>query len=213
VRSGGSHAEILQAVHGLKLEPSHRRMDHFAEQARRIAARLDKSVDVKVDGGGLRIDPQHWGPFWSAFIHAVRNAVDHGLEATELRVGAGKPERGHLSLRTFMRAGRFIVEIADDGPGIDWPRVARKASELGLPAGNPEELRSALFHDGVSTAAQVTDISGRGIGMGAVRAATESLGGQIEIETRPGGGTSLRMVFPAAAMTPDLSAQRRTAAA
>jgi two-component system chemotaxis sensor kinase CheA len=89
-----------------------------------------------------------------------------------------------------------VIEIVDDGRGIDWPRVALKAAELGLPADTEQDFHAALFLGGVSTASHVTDISGRGIGMGALRVATLALGGEMEIETELGRGTTLRMVFP-----------------
>jgi two-component system chemotaxis sensor kinase CheA len=215
VRRDAPSATLLRMVQSFKLEPTQRRLDHFAEQARRIATRLDKNVEVSADGGGLRIDPKHWAGFWGAFIHAVRNAVDHGLETGEERAARGKPEKGAIALRTYMRGECFVVEISDDGRGIDWTGVARKATSLGLPAKTEEDLRLALFHGGVSTAARVTDLSGRGVGMSAVSAAAESLGGEVEIETRGEHGTTLRMSFPKQAMSPDLGAPvqalRRTA--
>jgi two-component system chemotaxis sensor kinase CheA len=210
VRRGASSAALLRMVHSLKLEPTQRRLDHFAEQVQRIGVRLDKSVDVTADGGGLRVDPRHWVDFWGAFIHAVRNAVDHGLESSEERLAHGKSEGGAVALRTYMRGERFVVEISDDGRGIDWASVARKAADLGLPTQTEEDLRLALFHGGVSTADRVTDMSGRGIGMSAVRAAAESRGGEVEIETRGQHGTTLRMCFPKLAMSPDLGASAQS---
>jgi two-component system chemotaxis sensor kinase CheA len=204
VRRGASTPTLLRMVHALKLEPTQRRLDHFAEQVQRIGTRLDKSVEVSADGGGLRIDPRHWVDFWGAFIHAVRNAVDHGLETGKERTARGKSEGGAVALRTYMRGDRFVVEIADDGRGIDWTSVARKAAGLGLPSKTDEDLRLALFHGGVSTADRVTDTSGRGVGMSAVRAAAESRGGELEIETSEEHGTTLRMCFPKQAMSPDL---------
>ncbi len=204
VRKGMSAPALLPMVHALKLEPTQRRLEHFGEQALRIASRLEKEVKVQVDGQGLRIDPKHWGTFWNAFIHAMRNAVDHGLEATSDRVAQGKPALGNIILRTSVRGDRFVVEIVDDGRGINWAELARKAAALGLPATTDADLRNALFRDGVSTAEYVTDLSGRGLGMGAIRSATAALGGVIEVETQPHTGTTLRMVFPKDAMTPEL---------
>jgi len=109
-----------------------------------------------------------------------------------------------------MRGERFVVEISDDGRGIDWASVARKAADLGLPTQTEDDLRLALFHGGVSTADRVTDMSGRGIGMSAVRAAAESRGGEVEIETRGQHGTTLRMCFPKLAMSPDLGASAQS---
>jgi two-component system chemotaxis sensor kinase CheA len=208
VRSDAPKAVVLREVRALKLEPAQRRLEHFGEQVRRIAGRLDKEVEVRVRGHNLRVDPKHWASFWSAFIHAVRNAIDHGVEGSAERSSAGKPERAVVTLETQLLGDHFVVAIADDGRGIDWERIAAKAAELGVPATTEEELRTALFEDGVSTAARVTDISGRGIGMGALRAATEALGGTIEIETQRGRGTTMRMVFPCDAMAPDRAAAR-----
>jgi two-component system chemotaxis sensor kinase CheA len=194
-------ATVLSMVQALKLEPTARRLGHFAEQARRIAARLGKEVDVEVDGRGLRVDSKQWAGFWSAFIHAVRNAVDHGIEPAAVRRAAGKPERGAIALGTYLRGDSFVVEISDDGAGIDWSKLAEKARALGMRAETAEELREALFRDGVSTAASVTDISGRGLGMGALREAAEALGGRVEVESKRGRGSTLRMVFPRSAMS------------
>ena len=208
VRRGAQGAPLLAMIHALKLEPTHKRLDHFAEQARRIAERLDKSVDVRVQSDDLRVDPRHWGSFWGAFIHAVRNAVDHGLEPESERVAKGKSARGNVTLKTFLRDGQLVVEIADDGRGMDWQELARKAKALGIGARTPEELTLALFHQGVSTAAEVTELSGRGIGMGAVHAAATALGGSLEIESSLGHGTTLRISFPHSAMSPELKPMR-----
>jgi two-component system, chemotaxis family, sensor kinase CheA len=212
VRSAAPRAAVLDAVRALKREPTARRLEHFAEQARRIAAGLGKSIDVRVQAGDLRIDPTQWAGFWSAFIHAVRNAADHGLEGHEERVSTGKAECGTIRLGTYARGDRFVVEIADDGRGIDWPLVAVKAAELGLPTDTLADLHTALFLGGVSTATNVTDISGRGIGMGALRAATLALHGEIEIETKLGLGTTFRMVFPQTAMAPEVASRAEACA-
>ncbi|MDP9149927.1 MAG: Hpt domain-containing protein [Myxococcota bacterium] len=206
IRRGASSAALLRMVHALKLDPTQRRMEHFGDQARRIATGLGKSLDVVVEASDLRVDRKHWGSFWSAFIHGVRNAVDHGIESPEERSALGKPALGRISLRSYVRADRFVIELEDDGRGVDWVAVAARAAARGLPVGTEAELRSALFSDGVSTAAQVTEISGRGLGMGAVQTATEALGGLLELSTAPRQGTTLRMVFPKNAMTPDLRA-------
>jgi two-component system, chemotaxis family, sensor kinase CheA len=209
VRDGVVGDALLRMVHGLKLEPTQRRLEHFGEQARRIAGRLDKDVQVFVDGQGLQIDPKYWTGFWSAFIHAVRNALDHGLEPAAERLAQGKSATGRLGLRTYLGGNRFVVEIADDGRGIDWTEIARKAAAMGWPATTDVDLREALFRDGLSTAARVTDISGRGLGMGALRAATLALGGEVEIDSQLHRGTTLRLVFSKDAMTPDLRALTR----
>ncbi len=179
------------------MEPTRVRLERIAEQARRIARRLTKGeIDVAIEDHDLRLDPKRWASFWSAFIHAVRNAADHGLEAPDERTQAGKSERGHMSLRTVARGDDLIIEIEDDGRGIDWAALGEKARGLGLPADGDAEIREALFSDGVSTAAQVTEISGRGIGMGAVRAAARALGGDVTVHSEAGRGTRVAITFP-----------------
>ena len=206
VRDGEAHSELLRRVHALKLEPTRRRLEHFAAQARRIGKVLGKEVTVVVESNDLRVDPKYWRRFWNALIHAVRNAVDHGLELPRSRAAAGKPAHGTLVLRTCIRAGRFIVEVSDDGRGVDWERVAVKAASLGLATSSKSSLRDALFQDGFSTADRISELSGRGLGLGALKAATQSLRGDIEVETDPGAGTTIRMSFPGTTMAPDMVA-------
>ena len=148
VRQGVRPGEALfTRNHAIKLEATAHRLHHFAEQARRVAARLDKEIDVRVDAADLRLDPKHWRGFWSAFIPVVRNAVDHGLETEDERAAHGKSPRGTITLRSYVTGDRFVVEVVDDGRGIDWTKVAQRAAALGLPAGTEAECRDALFRD------------------------------------------------------------------
>jgi two-component system chemotaxis sensor kinase CheA len=204
VREGEPPTTLLRRIRALRLEPTRRHLDRLGEQVRHIGARLAKDVDATVADNGLRLDPKRWSPFWSAFIHAVRNAVDHGVESRAERRAHGKPERAHVVLQTYLRDDRFVVEISDDGRGIDWQRIAREAASMGLAASTKQELHMALFADGVTTAGRVTDISGRGVGLGAVRDATRALGGEIEIETTARVGTTIRMTFARDAMSSDM---------
>ena len=178
---------MLLRIRSLKLESTVKRLRHFEEHARAIAQRLGKSdVCVDVEDRGVRLDAPRWGAFWATFIHAVRNAVDHGIEPTHERIAAGKPAVGHLALRTFQEADRIVIEIADDGKGIDWDALARRAEQLGLPTDSTADIERALFTDGVSTATAVSEVSGRGIGMGALLEKTHSLGGEVAVESVPG---------------------------
>lgn len=203
VRDGESRSALLRRVRALRLEPTRRYLERFGEQVRHLGARLDKDVDTTISDNGLRLDPKRWSAFWGAFVHAVRNAVDHGVETRAERRALGKPERGHVALRTYLRGDRFVAEISDDGRGIDWHRIALKAAAMGMSSSTEEELRIALFAEGVTTAGRVTDLSGRGVGMGAVRDATRALGGEIEVETAVGVGTTIRMTFDRDAMSSD----------
>lgn len=203
VRAGESGPALLRRVRGLRLEATSKRLRHFEEQAKRIAERLDKgSVKVKVEAHDVRLDHARWAGFWAAFVHAVRNAIDHGIETPDERLASGKEESGTLALRTFADKDQLVVEIADDGRGIDWGRVAKRAAAAGLPATTPSDLERAIFVDGITTAAEVTDMSGRGVGMGALLDATRELGGEIAIKSTLQMGTTVRFTFPAGAARP-----------
>lgn len=188
-------ASLAERIHRLKLEPARRRLEHFAVQAMRIGARLEKRVAVVIDDGDVRLDPEAWSPFWSVFGHAVRNAVDHGLEAPAERERCGKPAVGTITFRTRVEESRLVVEVSDDGRGVAWERVRAKAKLAGLPCETDAELQLVLFCDGVSTAGEVTDISGRGVGMGALLVAARTLGGDVSVTSSAGVGTTVRIAF------------------
>jgi len=142
----------------------------------------------------------------------VRNAVDHGIEPREERLAGGKPENGKLSLSALLEGQVLVIELQDDGRGIAWERIRDKARSLGLPHMTREDLCEAIFADGVSTAERVSDVSGRGVGMAAIRAATQALGGSIAIESTPRQGTTFRFEFPATAITRGADASHRPGA-
>jgi two-component system chemotaxis sensor kinase CheA len=196
--------EIIKLVHELRLESCSRRLAQFQEQAQRVAARLGKTIIVEIEDNSIKLDHRYWMGFWQAFIHAIRNAVDHGIESEQERKQAGKPAGGCIKLRTQIQGASFVIEISDDGRGIAWERVAAKAKTLGLPTATPDQLRQALFADGVSTAENVTDLSGRGVGLGALRHEVEALRGRIEVESELGRGTTLRLIFDAQSTAPEL---------
>ena len=193
--------ELVRTLEDASLESTARRLRRVREHAKQIAHRLGKGdIKVHLDDGGLALEPASWSGFWSSFVHAVRNAIDHGLEAPEARLKAGKVPFGVLVLSTRVEDDTFVVALEDDGRGIDWDRVRTRAQSLGLSAETPAELEDALFSDGFSTAADVTDISGRGVGMSALAAACHERGGTIEITTKPDVGTRFAFRFPVASM-------------
>ncbi len=198
-RSAAPGSPLLDWVQAIRLEPMARRLAYFAGQARRLAQRLEKEVTVVVDDGGVRLDARRWAPFWSAFSHPLRNALGHGIESAEERLAAGKPEVGTLTLRTRLVRGSIVVEISDDGRGIDWDAIAAQGRKRGAPASTPAELEHVLFLDGVTTTESVSDLSGRGVGMGALMEGILALDGAVEIDTERGKGTTLRMTFPQSA--------------
>lgn len=197
--------QVARRMARWQLEPIERRLARAGEQASALAKRLDKGdIHIEVDGGDCYLQAEHWQSFWGAFVHVVRNAVDHGLEPPTEREENGKPPQGRLSLRASQGPKRFTIEIEDDGRGINWPKVQAKAQAKGLPHSSQADLLAALFADGVSTTNQVSDVSGRGVGMGALKAAIEDLGGDIQVHSQPQRGTRWQFHFPLSAMAEDV---------
>jgi two-component system, chemotaxis family, sensor kinase CheA len=196
-RAGAPGAKVASVLESWKREPVEERFARLADQTRTLAKRLDKgTIDVVLEPNDVRLPAEHWATFWSAFTHVLRNAVDHGLELPDAREQAGKSRRGKITLRTKIEGDVCSVEIVDDGKGIDWQAVAAKAEGLGLPSDTTQDLRLAIFTDGVSTKAQVSSTSGRGVGMAAMKEVCDRLGGSIAIDSKPGEGTRFAFTLP-----------------
>ncbi|MGD0678418.1 MAG: HAMP domain-containing protein [Polyangiaceae bacterium] len=194
---GTPRGEVIRVVRDWKMERASERLERFAGQARDLAKRLQKGdVEVRVDGAGLRLPREEWSAFWASFTHVVRNAVDHGLESPEERRKAGKDSDGRIGL-SAARIGRSVqIELSDDGRGIDWARVADRARRAGLACSSQDDLVAALFADGISTKDTVSDVSGRGVGLGAAKQACERLGGYVSVDTQANRGTTFRFHMP-----------------
>jgi len=198
-RQGLAGRELATILTSWSHEPLARRFERLGNHAVNLARRLGKGdLEIGIFDDGIRLDTTRWAPFWGAMVHAVRNAVDHGIERPEVRTRAGKPERPKLSFSATRARGRLLISVADDGGGIEWEAVRAKARAAGLPADSQADLEAALFSDGLSTAEHATDTSGRGVGMAALREAVTALGGTIEIESTAGVGVTLRTRFPEA---------------
>ncbi len=196
-RAGGAEREILLQVLAWQSEPVEKPFRRLADQARALARRLGKGeIDVEIVPASVRLDPDVWGALFSELVHLVRNAVDHGMEPPALREERGKPRQNTLSFRARTGAGQLVFEIADDGAGIDWSAVARHAQALGLPHSTQSELFEALCADGLSTRPVVTSTSGRGVGIGALRARIHAMHGRLEVKTSAGAGTTWVITFP-----------------
>lgn len=191
--SGDVQTALRQAL-GWGLEPVDASLTRLGEQAHHLAVRLGKGeIHVEVDAHGLRVDGEVWAPLWSSLVHVLRNAIDHGLEPEEERIAAGKRARGTVTLTADLHATGWTVTIRDDGRGIDWAAIERKARSLGLPT---DDLESVLFMDGVSSRETATEISGRGVGMAAVASVVRDHEGTIEIDSARGTGTAFHFRFP-----------------
>jgi len=189
--------ELADRVLSWKLEPTERRFARLAAQAQAIANRTGKGhVDVILEGNGLRLAPGPWREFWATFTHAIRNAIDHGIETPEERRQLGKKPAGQIRFCSRREGNRFIIEISDDGRGVDWEAVRARARALDLPYDSRGDLLNALFHDGLTTKEVVTAYSGRGIGMGALRSTTQRSGGHMEVVSAGGRGTTVRFSWP-----------------
>src|SRR6478735_2649256 len=193
-REGKSAA--LAELLAWKLEPAARALGRLAEQARALAVRLGKGdLEVEVQAGNVRLDPEVYGPLFSDLVHLVRNAIDHGIEAPEERSAHGKPEVGKMSLKVQTRDNRISFEVSDDGRGIDWSAIARLGASLGLPSRTPAERLAILCRQGVTTRSDVSETSGRGVGMSAIKHRIDAMHGRLEVDSS-GKGTKWTIVLP-----------------
>jgi two-component system chemotaxis sensor kinase CheA len=197
VEAQAPHAELRALMQRIRCEPVDVQLGRLAEYATWFASRLGKGpLTVRIEGNGVRLPPTQLASFWSAAVHVIRNAVDHGLEDADARRALGKAGTAHMTLRVAALAPGIEVEIRDSGAGIDWSKLERSARDKGLRCETPEQRIDALFAAGVSTKDEATELSGRGVGLGAVRAACREAGGTVVVTSQPGEGTSFRFRFP-----------------
>jgi two-component system chemotaxis sensor kinase CheA len=183
--------DVLRQVLGWQLEPAARWFSRLAEQAKALSRRLGKGdIEVEIIGEDVRLDPEVWNAFFTELAHVVRNAVDHGFESLEERKARGTTTRPKLCLKADVSHGLLTFEVGDDGRGIDWERVKNIARERGLPHATPSQQMAAVCADGVTTRAEVSDVSGRGVGMASFRRKVEAMHGRLEVRSARGAGTS-----------------------
>jgi len=217
IRKGASGGELTALVTAWRDEPVSVRLSALAEQARFLSKRLGKpEVLVHVEAGNLRLNAKRWSAFWAAMVHAVANAVDHGIEDAATRRSRGKPERGQLWLAAQRDGRAIVISVRDDGGGIDWTRLAERAVARGLAHETREDLVSVMLTDGVSTRDEAGQTSGRGVGLAALLQATTRMGGSIEVHSEAGRETRFVFRFDllaiAASARPELSATQELTA-
>lgn len=193
------------------LQPGSRLFARLAQQAARIGKQCGKEVQVDIRDNGVRLAAEPMRPLLSALVHAVRNAVDHGIESPDERTTQGKPKVARLLFELSAVGDSATLKVRDDGRGINWEAARRKALEAGLPAADQAQLAETLFADGFSTQDVVSALSGRGVGLPAVRAACKKLGGSCRIGPAPSGvGTELTCTMSVTAATKVVLAELAT---
>jgi len=186
----------------LRTTPLLRIAEPLPRMAREVAQRMGKRVEMEIRGGELELDRSILDRLSDPLVHLVRNAVDHGIEAPDARVAAGKSETGRVLIEARREKDSIRIAVRDDGAGMDIVAVRARAVEAGLVHQDiaedlpPEQLTAFVFRPGFSTVEAVSEISGRGVGMDAVRATIESLGGSVELVTEPGRGTTTTLIVP-----------------
>jgi two-component system, chemotaxis family, sensor kinase CheA len=201
-RLDGITADLRETVMQARMQPVGHLFDKFPRMVRDLARTCGREVRIEFSGAETGLDKSLLEAIKDPLTHAVRNAVDHGIEAPSERVRAGKPAEGCVRLKAFHQSGFVVIEIKDDGAGIEIARVLAKAVERSLVTAEQAALMSErealqlIFLPGFSTAAAVTHVSGRGVGMDVVRSNVEKVGGSVEIESRIGVGTTLRLRVP-----------------
>jgi HAMP domain-containing protein/signal transduction histidine kinase len=202
VRARTDYPVLLAMLRAARQQPVAARLAQLQAQASRLADQLGKPVEVQVTADDLRLPPGAGRELFTSLVHVIRNAIDHGLETPERRAAVGKPATGTITLGATREGDALCIAVGDDGAGIDWDRLRAKAEALGLPADSRGALEAALFADGVSTRDEVTALSGRGVGLAAVRAGVLAAGGRIEVRTVPGHGTTFRFLVPLRGLDP-----------
>jgi len=192
--------EIQDSVMAIRAQPVKSVFQRMPRLVREVAAMTGKPVRLVTEGEGTEVDKTVIERLADPLTHMIRNAIDHGLENPDRRAEAGKAAEGVVRLSAAHRSGRIVIEVADDGGGINRERVKSIAVERGLIAADAplsdEEIDNLIFMPGFSTASEVSDISGRGVGMDVVKRSIQALGGRINISSRPGKGSTFTMSLP-----------------
>ncbi|TYP83635.1 two-component system chemotaxis sensor kinase CheA [Maritimibacter alkaliphilus HTCC2654] len=192
--------DIQESVMMIRAQPVKSLFQRMSRIVREASADIGKDVRLRTEGENTEVDKTVIERLADPLTHMIRNAVDHGLEQNDLREKAGKPREGTVYLTATHRSGRVVIEVADDGAGINRPKVLKKAIEKDLiPADSQlsdSEIDNLLFLPGFSTADEISNLSGRGVGMDVVRSSIQSLGGRISIHSDPGAGTTFSISLP-----------------
>lgn len=192
--------ELQESVMRIRMLPISFAFNRFPRMIRDLANSTGKKIALNVNGESTEIDKTVMEQIGDPLVHLVRNAVDHGIETAEERVALGKPEEGTITLDAYHQGGNVVIEIGDDGKGLDADKILAKAVERGIVKSiedlSEQQIFELIFEPGFSTVETVSNISGRGVGMDVVRRNIKSLGGRIEIVSSKGAGSSFRVYLP-----------------
>jgi two-component system chemotaxis sensor kinase CheA len=195
-------SELQEGVMKTRMQPIGVVWNNLPRVVRDMALSLGKQIQLKMDGADTELDRTIIEAIKDPLIHLVRNSCDHGIESPEIRVAAGKPAQGTMTLRAYHEGGQVTIEVGDDGAGIDISRVKQKAVEKGLLRSdqaeklNDREAIGLIFQPGFSTMQTVTNLSGRGVGMDVVKSHIERIGGTVDVFSRPGEGATVKIRIP-----------------
>jgi len=195
-----STRDLQERVMSVRMVPVASVFRRFPRLVRDLASSLKKQVDVEIIGEETELDKQMVEQIGDPLTHLVRNAVDHGIEGPQDRIAAGKSPEGHLRLVAFHEGGNVIIDVVEDGRGLDAEKIRNKAISLGLADPNEnlteEQIQGLIFLPGFSTAATISDVSGRGVGMDVVKRNIEALNGSVHVASEQGKGTRFRIKLP-----------------
>jgi len=200
--------DLQEQVMRIRMLPVNSVFSRFPRMVHDISGKLGKQVELRISGEQTELDKtviEKIGDpviekIGDPLVHLIRNSLDHGLESIDERVQAGKPETGVIALNAYHKSGSIFIEVSDDGRGLNRDALLRKGLDVGLlKAGedySDEQIYDLIFHPGLSTAKQISDVSGRGVGMDVVRRNIQDVGGSIQIVSRPGRGTQITICLP-----------------
>ena len=192
--------DLQEHVMRIRMLPVSSVFSRFPRMVHDVSAKLGKRVELRINGEQTELDKTVIEKIGDPLVHLIRNSLDHGLEPPEERLRAGKPETGVISLDAYHKSGSIFIEVGDDGRGLNRDALLRKGLEEGLlrPGEDysDEQIYELIFHPGLSTAKQLSDVSGRGVGMDVVRSNIQDVGGSIQIASQPGRGTRITISLP-----------------
>ncbi|MBI5558901.1 MAG: chemotaxis protein CheA [Deltaproteobacteria bacterium] len=192
--------ELQKTAMSMRMVPIRQTFQKMTRLVRDLSKKMGKKVDLVMEGEDTEIDRNMVDSIYDPLVHMIRNSVDHGVQLPAERVRTGKPETGTVRLSAYQKGGNIIIEIADDGDGVNTAKIRKKALERGLIQEDghysDHEINNLIFLAGFSTADKITDVSGRGVGMDVVKKGVESLRGKVELQSTPGEGSLFLMYLP-----------------